>query len=105
MVDDRVAAGEHGVDVQAATEQRLLDPRQVASDLEDLDRAQEPLAGHARPVGALAADERLLDDHGLQSPESWLAYWAAFSPAAAPPMTMTSHSERSGSSEAATRAR
>ena len=66
MVDDRVAAREHGVHVEPTAEQGLLDARQVASDLEHFDRAEQPLTGHARPVRALAADERLLDNHRFQ---------------------------------------
>ena len=66
MVDDRVAARQHGVHVEVAASSACLDAGQVAADLEHLDRAQQALARHARPVRAFAADERLLDDDGFE---------------------------------------
>ncbi len=105
MVDDGVAAGEHGVDVQTASRAA---PASLPGRWRPISRIStgrsSPLLGiqaqyeHSPPTSASSTIT-------VSRPESWLAYWAAFSPAAAPPMTMTSHSERSGSTEAATRAR
>ncbi len=61
VAGERVTALEHGCHVQLAGD-GCGRPAHVPGRLEDLDRAEQCLARHARPVGALAADQLGLHD-------------------------------------------
>ena len=61
---ERFPTRQHGVDIEAVLAHDLFHAGHVSRSLEDLARAKKCLARHAPPVGTLAADEFVLDDHG-----------------------------------------
>ena len=61
VVDEGVAPREHSGDVERLLADDALHARDRAGGREYLDRAQQSLARHARPVRTFAADEFLLD--------------------------------------------
>ena len=66
VVDDLVAAGEHELRVELAVDE-LAHARHALGLVEELAGTQQRLRGHAGVERALAADQLLLDDRGLQA--------------------------------------
>ena len=63
VVGERVPPAQHRGSVDAVIADDAGHPGHVPGGLEHLDRPQQRLARHAGPVGALAAEQLVLDDH------------------------------------------
>ena len=63
IVGERVPAAQHRRGVDAVIADDAGHPGHVPGRLEHLDRSQQRLARHARPVRTLAAEQFVLDDH------------------------------------------